>query len=125
MKFWSATSFWWDSGPTSGRPDWAASGEGFDLCICPLSLINRKFSERPGAVQGSRRIIFSGVEKMVLREPWTARTVLQDGAEGKGGGGFRGYPPGGVRGSAPSTRAWFARAGYQEMLFCRIRPRRH
>ena len=86
------------SGPTNGRPDGAA-----ELCICPLSLISAESSERPGAVKGAvcaRR-----------SEPLTARTVLEHGAEGKAGGGLRGCPPGGVRGSAPRTlpRAFFAR----------------
>ena len=69
------------------RPE---AGDGFGLCICPLSLLIGQFSERPGAVQGRavfarRRRIFCGFEKILRSGPWTARTVLKRGAEGKGG----------------------------------------
>src|SRR5215471_9624266 len=42
------------SGPTNGRPHRAASDERFWLCICRLSLVTGKSSERPGAVKGAR-----------------------------------------------------------------------
>src|SRR5712692_10335333 len=35
-------------------------------------------------------------------EPLTARTVLEDRAEGKGRGGLRGFPPGGAPGQRPA-----------------------
>ncbi len=42
----------------------------------------------PGhAVCAWRRRIFCGFEKILRSEPWTARTVLKHGAEGKGGPG--------------------------------------
>ena len=62
---------------------------GLAFCICPLSLLIGRFSERPAAVQGAvcagRRRIFCGFEKILRDEPWTARTVLKRGTEGKGG----------------------------------------
>ncbi len=42
------------SGPTSGRAHKATNQERFGLCICRLSLVIGKSSERPGAVQGAR-----------------------------------------------------------------------
>jgi hypothetical protein len=67
---------------------------------------------RPGrAVCARRRKIFSGFEKIFRSGPWTARTVLERGAEGKAGGGLRGCPPGGGPGQRRAPyRARFLRA---------------
>ena len=76
------------------------------LYLPPFPCNSRVFGtvrSRPGrAIWARRRKIFSGVEKILLRAPWTARNVLKDGGEGKGGGGFRGFPPGGGPGRRPA-----------------------
>jgi len=64
--------------------------DGFGLCICPLSLLIGRFSERPGAVQGARDVCgggesIAGLKRFSAAKLWTARTVLKHGAEGKGG----------------------------------------
>jgi hypothetical protein len=62
------------SGPTDGRQHRAANGEGFCLCICPLSLLIAKFSERPAAVKGARvvrggRKSFPGLKRFSAADP--------------------------------------------------------
>lgn len=76
------------------------------LYLPPFPCNSRVFGtdrSRPGrAIYARRRKIFSAVEKILLRGSWTARTVLEREEEGKGGGGFRGRPPGGVPGRRPA-----------------------
>ena len=69
-----------------------------------------------------RRKIFSGFEKIFWSAPWTARTVLEHGTEGKGAGVSGGPPLAGIRGSAPRTlpRALFAR-GIKKFFPCMVR----
>ena len=74
--------------PTGGRAELQVA-TGW-LCICPLSLLIGRSSERPAAVQGARIVrgggkIFSGFEKIFRSAPLRARTVLEHGDEGKGG----------------------------------------
>jgi hypothetical protein len=78
---------------------------GFFSALPPFPLPSQVLRERPGAVKGARFV-------REPSEPLTARTVLQCSRRGKGGGGLRGYPPGGDPGQRPehlTARAFCAR----------------
>lgn len=75
-------------GPTNGRQRKAAG-----ICLGRLSLLLVNPAERPGAGKGAR---VSAAERTRDGEDRSARarTVLQDGEEGKGGRGPQGVSPG-------------------------------
>ena len=97
--------------PTGGR---IRPQAGFAVARFPLSeSIFGTARSRPGrAGCARRRKIFSGVEKIFRSAPWTVRTVLEDGAEGKAGRRFQGVSPWRGSGAAPRApyRARFWRA---------------
>jgi hypothetical protein len=86
------------SGPTKREARAGRELRGFlPLQLPPFSSLWKIFGTArsgPGrAVLARRRKIFTAFEKILWSAPWTARTVLKDGREGKGGVGFRGRPP--------------------------------
>src|SRR5215471_1141960 len=55
-------------------------------------------------------------------EPLTARTVLEHKAEGKGGGGLRGHPPGGDPGQRPAYLTARRLRGHKEFRPLHFKP---